>query len=313
MIWPILSTQTPRDQWTSNLVVGKNKPTARMLENIGTELADELSVLVVDLDLMGGTTFSDNDVSRLTKDRHTVGIQELSVPFAAFTELKAKSSWKKKDRVLHGGQRAFQTDHSSRIFVCDDCWYQRRWCRLEHWRPLPMAQWIVLPGRRTHRISDDKSFFVVSAMNCSNATVRSFDGSSSNNRPSMLNHRPDRAQALVHSNSQFHYSSSTNWIEPVGRLSPGTIEMHWTITRTGASPSSLMIRRNWSAWESTRTDWCIYSCSSVVNCMRACQSRLTDDLMVMSIETICLDSTREAYFVIDDDYDCDKQWSRVVQ
>lgn len=71
-----------------------------MLENIGTELADELSVLIIDLDLMRWTAFGNNDVARLTEDGHPVGIQQLSVAFAAFPELKTKSTYEKKDRLF---------------------------------------------------------------------------------------------------------------------------------------------------------------------------------------------------------------------
>ena len=63
-----------------------------MLQDIGTKLAYELSVLIVDLYLMGWTAFSDNDIARLTEDRHSIRIQQLSVAFATFAELKPKSS-----------------------------------------------------------------------------------------------------------------------------------------------------------------------------------------------------------------------------
>ena len=71
---------------------GVGELTPWMLQDIGTELAYELSILVVDLYLMGWTAFSDDDIARLTEYRHTIGIQQLTVAFATFAKLKTKSS-----------------------------------------------------------------------------------------------------------------------------------------------------------------------------------------------------------------------------
>lgn len=212
-------------------------------------------------------------------------------------------------------EQVLQTNHSNRISEFDDYWYPPRWCLLAHWQPRPMVRWIVLRVHRTRRTSDDKSSFVASTKNCSNAMDPSSDGSSLDIRPSMPDYRPDRWRTLVHSDCQCHCSSSMNWTEPVEEPWLATVEMRWTITRTDAFPSDSTTRRNLSAWGSTRRDSCIYSCSSVANCTRACRFRLADDSLAMLIETICSDSTTEAaYSMIDDgDYDCDKNWSRAVQ
>jgi len=61
---------------------------AGMLQYVGAELADELSVLVVDLDLVCGRSFGDDYVAGRFDHGHAVGVQQLSVSFAALAELE---------------------------------------------------------------------------------------------------------------------------------------------------------------------------------------------------------------------------------
>lgn len=65
---------------------------ARMLQYVSTEFSNELSVLIVNLYLMGGRSLGDYDVTGGTYDRDPIRIQQLSVPFAALTELKLEST-----------------------------------------------------------------------------------------------------------------------------------------------------------------------------------------------------------------------------
>lgn len=61
---------------------------AGVLQYISAELTYELSVLVVDLDLVCGRPFGNDYVAGRLDHGHAVGVQQLSVPFAALAELE---------------------------------------------------------------------------------------------------------------------------------------------------------------------------------------------------------------------------------
>lgn len=61
---------------------------ARVLQYVGAELAHELPVLVVDLDLVRGRPFGDDYVAGRLHHGHAVRVQQLTVPFAALAELE---------------------------------------------------------------------------------------------------------------------------------------------------------------------------------------------------------------------------------
>ena len=78
------------DDHNATLVV--HTDAARMLQNIGAELAQELSVLVVDLYLMSRRSLGDHDVARLLDNAHSVRIEQLSVAFAALAKLELEAA-----------------------------------------------------------------------------------------------------------------------------------------------------------------------------------------------------------------------------
>ena len=78
------------DDHDASLVVDADA--ARMLQDVGAELADELAVLVVDLNLMRGRSLGDDNVARLLDNRHSIGVQELTVAFAALAELELEAA-----------------------------------------------------------------------------------------------------------------------------------------------------------------------------------------------------------------------------
>ena len=59
-----------------------------MLQDGGAELAHELAVLVVDLDLVRGRPLRHDDVPALSHHRHPVRVEELPVALAALAELE---------------------------------------------------------------------------------------------------------------------------------------------------------------------------------------------------------------------------------
>jgi hypothetical protein len=71
---------------------GVDAHAARMLQYVGTELAHKLSILVVDLYLMGGTAFGDDNVAGLLDDTRTIRIQQLAIAFAALAELELEAA-----------------------------------------------------------------------------------------------------------------------------------------------------------------------------------------------------------------------------
>uniref|UniRef100_A0A182M8D4 Uncharacterized protein n=1 Tax=Anopheles culicifacies TaxID=139723 RepID=A0A182M8D4_9DIPT len=71
--------------------------TAWMLENVGTELAHELTVLVVDLDLVCWRALCYDDVARITHNGNAIRIEQLAIPLAAFAELELEASLLIKD------------------------------------------------------------------------------------------------------------------------------------------------------------------------------------------------------------------------
>ena len=75
-----------------------------MLENIGTELAKELPILIVHLDLVGWGSLGDDEVSGGTVDGHTVWIQQLSIALSALSELELEATFlvKHLDAVVVG-------------------------------------------------------------------------------------------------------------------------------------------------------------------------------------------------------------------
>ena len=64
----------------------------RMLQNVRPKLADEMSVLGEDLNLVGRRSLCDHDISRDGHNSHTVGVEQLPVPLANFSELELKIS-----------------------------------------------------------------------------------------------------------------------------------------------------------------------------------------------------------------------------
>lgn len=65
---------------------------ARVLQNIRAELADKLAVLIVDLDLMRGRPFRDDDIARCADNSHSVGVQQLAVAFATLAKLELEAA-----------------------------------------------------------------------------------------------------------------------------------------------------------------------------------------------------------------------------
>lgn len=65
---------------------------ARMLQYGGSELAHELAVLVVDLDLVRRRAFGDDNVAGIADDGHAVGVEQLGVALAALPELELEAS-----------------------------------------------------------------------------------------------------------------------------------------------------------------------------------------------------------------------------
>jgi hypothetical protein len=64
-----------------------------VLQNVRTEFTKELSVLVVDLNLVGGRALRHNKVARDTIDGNPIGIKQLSVAFAALSKLEFESAF----------------------------------------------------------------------------------------------------------------------------------------------------------------------------------------------------------------------------
>jgi hypothetical protein len=65
---------------------------ARVLQDVGAELPHELTVLVVDLDLVGGRPLRHDDVARGAHHGDAVRVQELSVALAALAELELEAA-----------------------------------------------------------------------------------------------------------------------------------------------------------------------------------------------------------------------------
>ena len=65
---------------------------ARMLQYVGAELAQELTVLVVHLDLVGGRALGDDNVAGVAHHRHPIRVQELALAFAALAELELEAT-----------------------------------------------------------------------------------------------------------------------------------------------------------------------------------------------------------------------------
>jgi len=59
-----------------------------MLENVGSKLPDELTILGENLDLMSWRPLSDDDVSSLDDYRHSVGVEQLTVSLPDLSELE---------------------------------------------------------------------------------------------------------------------------------------------------------------------------------------------------------------------------------
>lgn len=66
--------------------------TARMLQYVGAEFAHKLTVLIVDLYLVCGRAFGDNNVARCTHNSHTIRIEQLAVTFATLAKLEFESA-----------------------------------------------------------------------------------------------------------------------------------------------------------------------------------------------------------------------------
>lgn len=64
-----------------------------MLQNVGTEFTDELAVLIINLYLVRGTAFRDDDVARGFHDGHAIGVEELTVSFATLSELELEMTF----------------------------------------------------------------------------------------------------------------------------------------------------------------------------------------------------------------------------
>ena len=74
----------------ASVAVGGDAP--GMLKNVRPKLADEMSVLGEDLNLVGGRSLCHHDISRDGHNSHTVGVEQLPVPLANFPELELKIS-----------------------------------------------------------------------------------------------------------------------------------------------------------------------------------------------------------------------------
>ena len=75
-----------------NTTLGVDADSARMLQDIGAELAQKVTVLIVDLNLMSGRAFGDHDIARLLHHRHAVRIQQLTLALAALAELEFEAA-----------------------------------------------------------------------------------------------------------------------------------------------------------------------------------------------------------------------------
>lgn len=63
-----------------------------MLQNIGTEFANKLPILVVDLNLVCGRSFRHDYVTRRAHNRHPIRIEQLPVSLAALAKLKLEAA-----------------------------------------------------------------------------------------------------------------------------------------------------------------------------------------------------------------------------
>lgn len=63
-----------------------------VLQNVGPELANKLTVLVVDLNLVRGRPFCNNDISTSLDYSHSVRVQQLTVSLAHLSKLELKSA-----------------------------------------------------------------------------------------------------------------------------------------------------------------------------------------------------------------------------
>lgn len=70
-----------------------NGDTARIAQCIGPELSHKLPVLVVDLDLVSGGAFRDDNIPAVPNHSNSVGVQQLAVAFATFTKLELESTF----------------------------------------------------------------------------------------------------------------------------------------------------------------------------------------------------------------------------
>jgi len=74
-----------------------NGDAAWMLEDVGAKFAHELTVLIVDLYLMGRRTFRDDDVAGRFYDGDPIRIKQLAVAFTALAKLKLEPAFLVKD------------------------------------------------------------------------------------------------------------------------------------------------------------------------------------------------------------------------
>jgi len=63
-----------------------------MLENVGSKLSHELSVLVVDMDLVGGRALCNHDISAGLDYSNSIRIEQLSIPLPTLSELELEPS-----------------------------------------------------------------------------------------------------------------------------------------------------------------------------------------------------------------------------
>jgi hypothetical protein len=63
------------------------------LKYVGTKFAQELSVLIIDLNLMRWRTFGDDEIASDAIDSDAIRIEQLTVAFAAFAELKLEMAF----------------------------------------------------------------------------------------------------------------------------------------------------------------------------------------------------------------------------
>ena len=68
-----------------------------MLQYVGAKLSEKLAVLVVDLNLVRGRSFGDDNVARVLHHTHTIRVQQLTIAFATLSELEFEAAVLVKD------------------------------------------------------------------------------------------------------------------------------------------------------------------------------------------------------------------------